>query len=88
VGSSKFEDLVQVHDLFDLFKHYHPSTKAFIFSFTHFNMSMKLDSYYVTKNVSYFVNNSKHFPLPSSIFDHEAKVFFIIYAINAILIES
>jgi hypothetical protein len=45
---------------------------------------MKLDNYYVTKNASYFVNNYKHVPLHSSIFDHEAKVFFIIYAINAI----
>jgi hypothetical protein len=73
------------HDLFDSFKYYHPSTKAFTFSSTHRNMSMKLDHYYVTKNVSSFINNYKHVPFPSSIFDHEARVFFIIYAINAIL---
>lgn len=82
VGGSKFEDIGEVHDLFDLFKHYHPSTKAFSFSSTHYNMSMKLDHYYVTKNASSFINNYKHVPLPSSIFDHEARVFFIIYAIN------
>jgi hypothetical protein len=81
VGGSKFEDLLEVHDLFDIFKHYHPSTKAFTFSSTHCNMSMKLDHYYVTKNVSSFINNYKHVPFPS-IFDHEARVFFIIYASN------
>jgi len=92
VGGSKFEDLVEVHDLFDLFKHYHPSTKAFTFFFTNRNMSTKLDHYYVTKNVSSFINNYKHVPFPSSIFDHKVRVFFIIYAINVTkkkkLIES
>lgn len=84
MGGWKFEDLVEVHDLFDLLKHYHPSTKAFTFFSTHCNMSMKLDHYYVTKIASSFINNyNTHVPFLFFIFDHEAKAFFIIYAINA-----
>jgi hypothetical protein len=83
VGGSKFENLVEVYDLFDILKHYHPSTKAFMFSSTHRNMSMKLDHYYVINNASAFINNYKHVSHPYFIFDHEAKVFFIICAFNA-----
>ncbi len=47
-------------------------------------MSMKLDHYYVTKIASSFINNyNTHVPFLFFIFDHEAKAFFIIYAINA-----
>jgi hypothetical protein len=82
VGHLEFEDLIQNHDLLDLFKHYHHAKKSFTYSSSQFNMSTRTDRCYICKGALAFTHSYKHVSLPSSIFDQEAGVSFTIRAIN------
>jgi hypothetical protein len=83
VGHLEFEDLIENHDLLDLFRHYHPAKRFFIYSSSQFNMSTHIDRCYINKGALAFAHSCKHVSLPSSISVHEAGVFFTIRAINA-----
>lgn len=83
MGCTKFKDLSELHDLLDLFRIYHPSTRAFTFSSSQHNMSTRLDRCYITKLAVPFTGGCKYVPLPSSISDHEAAVTFIVRALNS-----
>lgn len=82
-GSSEFDNLSAEHDLSDLFRHYHPTVKAFTFSRDSPSMSARLDRVYITKNAVAFTSACKHVSLPTSVSDHEAGVSFTVRAINA-----
>lgn len=82
-SSSEFDTLSADHDLGDLFRHYHPSAKAFTFSKESLNMSARLDRVYFTKSVLAFSSACKHVALPTAVSDHEAGVSFTVRAINA-----
>ena len=83
IGCAEFQELSMLHNLSDLYRHYHPRSKSFTFSSLQHNMSTRIDRCYVTKDALAFTSDCKHLPLPSSISDHEAGVAFTVRAINA-----